>query len=555
MVARALAVLFASLVLVPTASAAAPTNLRAFLLRSNEAQPANRVFPRTPSFAWDSVPGATRYEFELATSSTFAENALVWEKTGLTSPVATVPLTLPWMTGATYSWYARVRAVVNGAATGWSARYGFNVRSDAAPVSLSEGVNPWPGMIRWTPVSGATAYEVVFLFEEAQGKSKKIKTATTAADLREYYTFHNDIDWANVVYWRVRAVRELEGKPLNALPVASYGPWSARNRTLEPPIGTSLLDAIGSISRSGSADIAGTNANPGFHRLVPGFWWNGMLSPDPDRFGPCPWVTSALGLARDVCPLYHVYVYTDADCVNRVHVSDLVGSPAYVPRLSSTLALPSSLSEVTKATALWLGDGPEPTEVFDAGSEKVKAVTSLAAGSTDRQTGLWDNDWATSRYYWTVVPVTLLEKDGVLEYHDVAFGQDMCVAGEGLPFGKTSATATTSSSGVPYASGQRLNGLVGTATTSRPSFYGRPLVAWKTAPGAQRYQVQWSRRSYPWTTAGSLSTASTSAVLPLSDGVWYYRVRGLDPTILGAQGMTWSAPTYVKVLPRTFTIQ
>ena len=83
MVLRARAAVVLGLVLVPAASAAAPSNLRGFVLGASEAQGSPHSFTRTPAFAWGAVPGASRYEFQLATSSTFAENALVWEKTDL----------------------------------------------------------------------------------------------------------------------------------------------------------------------------------------------------------------------------------------------------------------------------------------------------------------------------------------------------------------------------------------------------------------------------------------------------------------------------------------
>ena len=66
----------------PTASAAtplkAPKGLKAFLLRVNEPESLNsRNFPRTPAFAWSPVKGAKRYEFELSTSKSFSEGALI----------------------------------------------------------------------------------------------------------------------------------------------------------------------------------------------------------------------------------------------------------------------------------------------------------------------------------------------------------------------------------------------------------------------------------------------------------------------------------------------
>jgi hypothetical protein len=69
------------LTLAPAAEAAkpvrgrAPTKLHGFLLRADE--PAQHAFARTPSFAWNPVAGATRYQFQLSTSSTFRESGLV----------------------------------------------------------------------------------------------------------------------------------------------------------------------------------------------------------------------------------------------------------------------------------------------------------------------------------------------------------------------------------------------------------------------------------------------------------------------------------------------
>src|SRR5437867_8471527 len=75
---------------------AAPAHLHGFLLRADE--PVEDSFSRTPSFAWDPVPGAVRYQFQLATSSSFRESGLVFTATNLTTPVAAPTLTLPWIT-------------------------------------------------------------------------------------------------------------------------------------------------------------------------------------------------------------------------------------------------------------------------------------------------------------------------------------------------------------------------------------------------------------------------------------------------------------------------
>src|SRR5581483_8128762 len=78
-----------------------PTGLRGFLVRADE--PSTDTFPRTPSFAWAPYKGALSYDFELATSTTFDERSTVWTSSTagelLDTPVVSVPIALPWMTG------------------------------------------------------------------------------------------------------------------------------------------------------------------------------------------------------------------------------------------------------------------------------------------------------------------------------------------------------------------------------------------------------------------------------------------------------------------------
>ena len=88
-----------------------------------------------------------------------------------------------------------------------------------------------------------------------------------------------------------------------------------------------------------------------------------------------------------------------------------------------------------------------------------------------------------------------------------------------------------------------------------PSFYGSPLAAWLPALGADQYQVQWSKSRYPWRKEGEKLTYATSALLPLSPGRWFYRVRGINFSLPGtARAMTWSAPVGLRVTKPTFAI-
>ena len=180
----------------------APGALKPFLLRADE--PAVDTFPRTPSFAWTPYPDASSYGFELATSKAFDESSVVWSTSSLgfklKTPTVSIPLALPWMTGKPYALYAHVRARVHGGWTPWSTPYGFNMRWKALPQQITPA---YPGLVRWTPVEGATSYDVWFI--EA---GKTFSTVTSVADEREYYTFHQAQSFSGVVSWRVRAVRK-----------------------------------------------------------------------------------------------------------------------------------------------------------------------------------------------------------------------------------------------------------------------------------------------------------------------------------------------------------
>src|SRR5215218_2231116 len=135
------AVCLSLLALVPAADAAnpvrgsAPTRLHGFLLRADE--PVDTSFPRTPSFAWTPVGGAVRYQFQLATSSSFRENGLIYTAANLTTPVAApTSLTLPWITGNPHALFARVRAIKRSSVTPWSAAFGFDMEPSAPPKPL-----------------------------------------------------------------------------------------------------------------------------------------------------------------------------------------------------------------------------------------------------------------------------------------------------------------------------------------------------------------------------------------------------------------------------------
>jgi hypothetical protein len=569
--AARLATLVALLLLAPlvatapameTGPPAGPKGLRGFLLRPNES--VSRTFPRTPSFAWSPVRGASCYEFQLATSRTFEESTIVWSnvptdaKAGkfcvkvkrlstrseadpsgeiaevertvvdvippIRIPALSLNLTLPWFTGRPYALHSRVRAITARGATGWSRPFGFNVRWEHLPVPMASR----PGLVRWQPVEGATAYEVWY-----PDIRKSFRTHTNVADQREFYIFHLENGWWSTVRWRVRAVRQVRGSIPNGLPAVSYGPWSPTYATTNPDWSAGKL-----LLRATVSDVVSSNWKDGAHELMPAFTFGG------DR-----------GLDDREYRLFRAYASTDRDCVNVVFRSSVVGGPAFAPRTSGPLKLPASQDELDYALAGVLPSALEETAAtVSADGRPVTSSESVADLTATPRVDLPDVDAKTTRYYWTIVPVGIEVSDnGAFVYVDTEVPQDACEAGRVSTFAKLS-RPTIAASGGPYVSGLTPKGRLLTSTGQNPLVYSTPLVAWRPAVGATAYEIVWSRTNYPWRTRSRIITQSTSAILNLKPGRWYYRVRGLNSAQVGVSAMTWSKPVTLRVARPTFRI-
>jgi hypothetical protein len=334
-----------------SAAPGAPKGLRGFELRPNE--PVSHTFSRTPAFAWNPVRGASCYEFELATSRTFDGSSVFWSNVayGATSgkfcrsvsftapsategatgteksvktiiapiriPATSVNLVLPWFTGKPYALYAHVRAVTTSGATAWSKPFGFNVRWEETPVPLAAK----PGLVRWAPVEGATAYDVWYT-----DIRKIVRTHTNVADEREFYSFHLEDSWWQVVRWRVRPVRQVVGALPNGLPAVSYGPWSPTYATTNPGWAAGKLQVRFAVS-----DEISTESKAAAHQLMPALTFTGDIGTDGREYR-----------------LFRAYAFTDRDCVNVVFRGSVVGGPAFAPRISGPLKLPQASSRAPR---------------------------------------------------------------------------------------------------------------------------------------------------------------------------------------------------------------
>jgi hypothetical protein len=420
LVSLAAVALFVVTVHASSAAVSVPTGVHGFLLRADE--PMAAAFHRTPSFAWNPVPGAVHYEFQLSTSSTFRDNGILYRNNQLLTPVEAPPLTLPWITGSPHALYARVRAILASSTTGWSAPYGFDVTPPPPPTPLPS----YPGLLRWTPIEGADGYQVWLV---DAGKYEQVHT--NVLDERDFYTFHQAPAWTSTIRWRIRALRgDTFNYRINGIPVAKYGAWSPVYSSTNPAMDTGKITLLGTATDVFSNGSATSPA----HKTMPGFLWSGNQTD-----------------AGKAVELYRVYVYTDKQCLNRVYTSAVVGSPAYAPRPYGPLNLPSSALAIQAARAGYLGDGTQTNQVgFDGElldpptteSTAAATPTTLIPGDVPNATGttppigstgpsgtpaagspgaggsgisvagklgapvdLWDTEWPNSGYYWTVIPV------------------------------------------------------------------------------------------------------------------------------------------------------
>jgi hypothetical protein len=404
-----------------SAAVGAPTGLHGFLLRADES--ATTTFHRTPSFAWNPVSGARKYQFQLATSNTFRDNGILYNDSTLRTPVSAPTLTLPWITGSPHALYARVRAVTDSDTTPWSAPFGF----DITPPDPATPLPSYPGVLRWTPVDGADEYEIWLV-----DANKHEFVRTNVLDEREFYSFHQTAQWMGTIRWRIRAWRFNEFKQrLNGIPISSTGAWSPTYATTNPAVTSGPITLMGTVSDVFSD---GSPSSPA-HSMTPAFLWSGNQA-----------------LSGAAASLFRVEVFTDSQCLNRVWTGAVVGSPAWAPRLNGTLALPSDATTLVNAKTSYLGDGSEtadysydgyklspdpieqqaqatPTTTIPGDLPSSPGTQPPSDGTTDpAATGgnesiqvsgnlgppvsLWDTDWPSSGYYWTVIPVALVASGG-----------------------------------------------------------------------------------------------------------------------------------------------
>ena len=91
---------------------------------------------------------------------------------------------------------------------------------------------------------------------------------------------------------------------------------------------------------------------------------------------------------------------TDENCVNVVHISPAVSGNAYAPRSTGGDAQTFNMRDLTPAVA------SESVPARPVGGAGASGASLIPPDFLQKRAAidLWDSDWSTGRYYWTVVP-------------------------------------------------------------------------------------------------------------------------------------------------------
>ena len=227
--------------------------------------------------------------------------------------------------------------------------------------------------------------------------------------------------------------------------------------------------------------------------------------------------------------LFRAYAFTDSDCVNVVFRGAVVGGPAYAPRMSGPLKLPTSDTDSSSPSRASSRSAPKrgrrrsaPMAPRSSTNETAAAADSQArrrhehdhdhddvrldaqrhnrdTASTPRKVDLPDLNFPTTRYFWTRRTGRADRRRRRARSTTTTPRCRRTPAPPGLAsFGKESAPVTTTA-GTPYVVrplAQRTSARVGHAQAGRLRHPARRLEA--RDGGRRSYEVQWSQTLYPW---------------------------------------------------------
>ena len=142
--------------------------------RVTPTSPNGPTFSTQPSFQWQTVTGANRYEVSVVNRAT---NAVVLSQAGITGTNWTPVTSLP---NGNYRWWVRASSTVNGIVGGWSIQTDFNTGGKPTVLTPAGTTNDRTPTISWTAVQGATRYELWVSRIDGGGVVINLTNLTTA---------------------------------------------------------------------------------------------------------------------------------------------------------------------------------------------------------------------------------------------------------------------------------------------------------------------------------------------------------------------------------------
>ena len=492
-------------------------------------KPANGVISNVtqPVFAWKMTSTADVYTFQLASDVEFSEILVDEAGNGFTY---TLESSLP---DGSYFW--RVRAVnSNGdpAQGTWSTPFVFTIdtQGPTAPALISPANDASPvgiPLFSWQPVTGTVAYQ--FELDDSADFSSPILTSPdgTVAGvpaLTKTSYLPTGLQVELPCYWHVR------GKDV----LGNWGEWSeARTLVIQAaiPVSPALVSPAAGASFKINPTLA-WNSVPG------GVYYDVQISQNPQFTG-----TLTEESRKTAGTFTHSITADLADGiwywrVRAVNSTRGTGNWSVVRSFimdTTGPAAPVLLSPLTDYTPLsvpvftWKGSVDSKSYLFEIGtsSDNGATISPLTDGSTGSVYG--QSVVAVSSFKPAKIPIETL-----YYWHVRAFDS---LGNPGVWSESRTISLQTSLPPAPLL----------VAPVSGTPVNAVPLLSWNASASAETYEVQISSSSIFSISPVIINAGtdlSTTPVGPLTDGIWYWRVRGRNHT--GGVG-SWS-------IARSFTL-
>ena len=499
----------------------APTGLHAFLLRARRGAAASTTRARRRSRGRRSRRAAARTTSSSRPAATSTTSSVLFTYTKLQIPALAIAHQLPWMTGVPYALWAHVRweSADGKTVTPWSAPFGFNMRwrdSDyPAAAAGAGGPHPLEADRGRDALRGALPGH-----QRRRSRSRRRRTSPTSASSSRSTSARTRLVDGALARARDPVHRRQGRAEERAAACRPTGRGAAIVHDRQPAARARHARAdrhgLGHAGTRRASRAARTSSTPGF-----------AWTPSAPVLGNI----GAFGSS-----LYRVYIFTDDHCVNAgLHGLDrrLAGVRAADDRRpvrtaavtkalangrrrrTSSSAAPKGRSfdatgEAGRAERVRPGDG-RSVRVGEQRRRMQASTCGTPAGRTAATTGRSSRSRCSS--YRRVRPRRPSDQPIALPGCRRAAGPVRGGARHELRQGV--AAGRHASASTPWVSGLAPNGRVVASASKVPTVHDSPLVAWQPAVGATTYEMQLSRKSYPWRTTWSTTTSATSVVLPL----------------------------------------